>query len=291
MDIAYYPGCSLHASSSLYDEQCKKIFPEIGINLVEIKDWNCCGATSAGKVNDFLATAMPARNIGIAETAGFTEMIIPCSACYSRTLVSQKQLEDNPDLKNEINGTLADKVQGNIKISSILEALLTKVESGELAEKVQKKLKGLKAVCYYGCLLTRFPYHVDVPDNIENPQSMEKIIKVLGVKPLDWNYKTDCCGASAAVNDEETAFNLMAAIMQDAVARDADCFVVSCPMCQFNMDMCQDKFCAINGITRRLPVYFVTELIGLAFGMGVEELQIDRHFVDSTALLRELNLL
>jgi len=291
MEIAYYPGCTLQASASLYDEQCKKIFSKIGINLIEIEDWNCCGATSAGKVNDFLATAMPARNIGIAETAGFTEMIIPCSACYSRTIVAQRQMEDNQSLKKEINRTLVNKVQGNIKISSILEVLLDKVKCGELAEQVKKNLKGLTAACYYGCLLTRFPYHIDIPDNVENPQSMENIIKVLGVKSLDWSYKTDCCGASAAINDEDTALNLMAKIMKDAVARNANCFVVTCPMCQFNMDAYQDKFCEINGITKRLPVYFITELIGLAFGMGIEELQIDRHFVDCTVLLEELNFL
>jgi heterodisulfide reductase subunit B len=291
MEIAYYPGCTLQASSSLYDKQCKKIFSEMEINLIEIEDWNCCGATSASKVNDFLATAMPARNIGIAEASGFTEIIIPCSACYSRTLVAQKQMENDIALKKEINSGLSHKVQGHLRISSILEVLLAKVESGELIAKVKKKLKGLSAACYYGCLLSRFPYHVTVPDNVENPQSMETIIKQLGVKPLDWNYKTDCCGASAAVNDEDTALNLMAKIMQDAVARDANCFVVTCPMCQFNMDVYQEKFCTKKGITKRLPVYFITELIGLAFGKGIEELQLDRHFVNSTKLLEELSLL
>lgn len=291
MEIAYYPGCTLKASSSLYDEQCKKIFSKLDINLIEIEDWNCCGATSAGKVDDFLAMAMPARNIGIAENAGFAEMIIPCSACYSRTLVAQKHIEDNNDFKKEINRTLANKVKGNIKITSILEALLAKLKSGALAEKVEKKLKGIKAACYYGCLLTRFPCHINIADNVENPQAMEKIIKALGAKPLDWNYKTDCCGASAAVNDEDTALSLMAKIMKDAVERNANCFVVACPMCQFNMDAYQDRFCEINNINKRLPVYFITELTGLAFGVKIEELHIDGHFVNCMPLLKELNLL
>ena len=291
MDIGYYPGCTLQASSSLYDVQSRRIFNEVGINLKEIEDWNCCGATSAGKVNDFLAVAMPARNIGIAETDGFSEIVIPCSACYSRTLVAQKRLEDDPMLKKEINTELTKKVQGTIKVSSILEVLLTKVASGELAEKVSQKLKGLKPVCYYGCMQTRFPYKVSVPDDVENPQGMETVLKVLGAKPLDWSYKTDCCGASAAVNDEEAALNLMARIMKDAVAREANCLVVTCPMCQLNMDSYQDQVCEKQGIKERLPVYFITEMIGVAMGVGVEELQIDRHFVESTELLKELNLI
>lgn len=291
MDIAYYPGCTLQASSALYDVQSRRVFNEIGITLKEIEDWNCCGATSAGKIDDFLAVAMPARNLGIAEASGFTEMVIPCSACYSRTLVAQKQLEDNPALKEEINTELSKKIEGKIKISSILEVLLTKVESGELAEKVTKKLKGLNPVCYYGCMQTRFPYNVPVPDDVENPQGMETILKVLGVKSLDWSYKTDCCGASASINDQEAALNLMAKIMKDAVARGADCFVVTCPMCQLNMDAYQDQFCKKHGISARLPVYFITELIGLAIGIGIEELQIDKHFIDGSKLLKELNLI
>jgi heterodisulfide reductase subunit B len=291
MDIAYYPGCTLKASSSLYDVQSRRIFEELGIHLTEIEDWNCCGATSAGKIDDFLAIAMPARNLGIAESMGLSEMVIPCSACYSRTLVAQKYLEKNQELKNLLNEELSMKIEGAIKVSSILEVLLTAVKSEELAKKAQKKIKGLKPACYYGCLQTRFPYSVPVPDNVENPQGMETVLKAIGINALDWSYKTDCCGASASVNDEDTALNLMARIMKDALARGANCFVVTCPMCQMNMDAYQDKFCKKHGISDRLPVFFITEIIGLAMGISVEELQIDRHFIDATTLLKELNLI
>lgn len=291
MDIAYYPGCTLKASSSLYDVQSRRIFEELGIHLAEIEDWNCCGATSAGKVDDFLAIAMPARNLGIAESMGLSEMVIPCSACYSRTLVAQKYLEKNQELKALLNEELSMKVEGAIKVSSILEVLLTAVKSGELAKKAQKKLKGLHPACYYGCLQTRFPYSVPVPDDVENPHGMETVLKTMGITALDWSYKTDCCGASASVNDEDTALNLMARIMKDALARGANCFVVTCPMCQMNMDAYQDKFCKKHGISDRLPVFFITEIIGLAMGISVEELQIDRHFIDASTLLKELNLI
>ncbi len=290
MEIAYYPGCSLQSSSAFYDVQSRRIFKELEINLREIEDWNCCGATSAGKIDDFLAVAMPARNLGIAEASGCSEMVIPCSACYSKTLVAQKHLEDDPDLKEEINTELSKKVQGTIKVSSILEVLLAKVESGELPEKADKKLEGLKPACYYGCMLNRFPCEVPVPDDVENPQGMEIILKSLGANSLDWSYKTDCCGASAAINDDETALNLMAKIMNDAVERGANCFVTTCPLCQLNLDAYQDKFCEIHGIQERLPVFFITELVGLAMGISPEELQVDRRFVDGNSLLKELYL-
>jgi len=291
MEIAYYPGCSLKASSGIYDTQSVKVFEALGIYLKEIPDWNCCGATSAGKIDDFLAVAMPARNIGIAEATGLTEMVIPCSACYSRTLVAQYQLQNAPALKETINAELSKKVAGTLKVSSILEVLLTAVASGAVAEKIQmdrKKLKKLKPVCYYGCLQTRFPYAVPVPDDVENPQGMEKVLSAVGIQALDWSYKTDCCGASAAVTDAEAADALMARIVKDAVARGGNCFVVTCPMCQFNLDSQQDRFGPKYGITHRLPVYFITEILGLAMGMGVAELQIDRHLTESTTLLKEL---
>lgn len=288
MQLAYYPGCSLQQSSALYDVQSRRIFSELGAELIEIDDWNCCGATSAGKVDDFMAAAMPARNIGLAERAGFSEMVIPCSACYSRTLVAQKRMEDDATLKAEINSELDAKINGGLKVSSILEALESRIEAGTLKDRVVHKMTGLRPVCYYGCMMTRFPYGVPVPDDVENPQGMERVLKALKIKAVDWNYKTACCGASAAVNDPATSHNLMGRIIKDAVARGANCIVTTCPMCQMNLDVQQDAICQANDIEERLPVFFITEIIGAAMDIPPEELQTDRHFIDGTILLKEL---
>lgn len=289
MELAYYPGCSLHASSALYDIQNRMVFRRLGVELREIDDWNCCGATSASKTNDFLSIALPARNLGIADASGLSDIVIPCSSCYSRMLVSQKRLAEDPGLKEVINAELGRKVQGKVRILSILEALTPR--AGEIAEKATKKLEGLRPACYYGCLLTRFPSDVPVPDDVENPQGMEKVCKALGAEPLDWGYKTDCCGASAAVNDADQSLLLMSRIMKDALARGANCFVTTCPMCQMNLDAYQDQVGEKYGITGRLPVYFITELVGVAMGIDPKELQVDRHFVNAIGLLKELKLI
>ena len=285
MQIAYYPGCSLHASSELYDTQCRKVLNQLGIELKEIEDWNCCGATSAGKTDDFLAIALPARNLGIADASGLSEMLIPCSSCYNRTLVSQRILSEDSELKNRINSELSKKVEGKIRISSILDILVSKVNSGEIAEKLIRRLEGLKPACYYGCLLTRFPCDLKITENIENPQGMETVCKALGAEPRDWSYKTDCCGASAAVNDTDTSLFLMSQIIKDALARGANCLVTTCPMCQMNMDMYQNEVCERYGIQRKLPVFFITELLGIAMGFTPQEMQIDKHFIDALGLL------
>ena len=179
-------------------------------------------------------------------------------------------------------------MEGSLKVSSILEALEARLAAGALKERVVHKMTGLRPVCYYGCMLTRFPYAVPVPDDVENPQGIERILGALKIKAVDWNYKTACCGASAAVNDPDTSHNLMARIMKDAVARGANCFVTTCPMCQMNLDAQQEAFCQKNDIEERLPVFFITEIIGAAMDIPPEELQTDRHFIDGTILLKEL---
>ncbi len=120
---------------------------------------------------------------------------------------------------------------------------------------------------------------------------MEAVCRALGAEPIDWNYKTDCCGASAAVNDAETSLSLMSKILKDALARGAECLVTTCPMCQMNMDAYQDRVCDLYGIPKKLPVFFITELLGIAMGFSHEELEINRHFVDCTGLLKALKLI
>ncbi|OQX63085.1 MAG: CoB--CoM heterodisulfide reductase [Desulfococcus sp. 4484_241] len=288
MELAYYPGCSLKQSSSLYDRQMRLVMERLGVTLKELDDWNCCGATSAGKTDDFLSIAMPARNLGIAAGSGQSELVIPCSACYSRTLVAKHYLEADREIKETINLGLSKKIVSDVKVLSILEVLLGLIESGELARQLVFKPKGLRPACYYGCMLTRFPFPVPVPDDVENPRGMERILEAMDLHPLEWNCKTSCCGASSAVTDPEVSYGLMAKIIRDALARGANCLVTTCPMCQMNLDAYQDEVCAKHGISERLPTYFITEIVGVAMGMGIKPLEIDRHFVDGTKLLEEL---
>ena len=292
MDVAYYPGCTLHASSKIYDVQVGIICEALGINLHELEDWNCCGATSASKTDDFLAVAMPARNLGIADDMGLEQLLIPCSACYSRMLVAQQRIMQDESLKSEINGELKKHVTGKTRIVSILDLLLPLFKVKEFRKKLHRNLRSLRPLCYYGCMQTRFPIDIPITDDVENPRAMERIVRSIGARPVEWSYKTDCCGASAAINDPDVALQLMGRILKDAVARkEADCFVTSCPMCQLNLDMYQEKVAEAHGIGKPLPVYFITELIGLALGKTPEEMQIDRHFVDGVERLKELPLL
>jgi heterodisulfide reductase subunit B2 len=290
MDIAYYPGCTLASSSRLYDVQTRMVLSALGIRLLELEDWNCCGATSSAKTDDFLSIALPARNLGIADRMAVNEVVVPCSACFSRMIVARERLRRDPELLSEINADLDKKVTGKTEVVSILKVLTQALESGTLNASAKKSLKGIRPVCYYGCLQTRFPDDIPLEDDAENPQAMERILSALGATPLDWALKTTCCGASASVNDPGLAFRLMANLLNDALARDADCFVTPCPMCQLNLDAYQTQVAQAHGIKGELPVYFITELVGLALGQDAHDLQIDRHITDAMGLLERMSL-
>ncbi len=288
MQYAYYPGCSLQQSAAMLDRQTRLVMRELGLSLREIPDWNCCGATSASKRDDLLEVAMPARNMGIAEAGGMREMLIPCSACYSKTVVAKYRLQADPQLRSEINSELRHKVSAGINISSVLDPLYDAASSGELKQRLHRTLPGLVAASYYGCMLTRFPLDVPLRDNEENPGFMDTVLETCGARTVDWNLKTYCCGASAAVYDKEATLPLMAKIFSDALSRGANCLVTLCPVCQMNMDAYQEKYCSQHGIQERMPVYFITGLVGYALGLEVKQLQVDRHFVETTPLLSEV---
>lgn len=283
--LAYYPGCTQKQTAAFYHEQVQEVCSSLGFQLDEIRDWNCCGATSAGKIDQYMSLLMPARNIGIAESQGYNEIVTPCSACYSRLISSLASMNRDLDLKNKINSDLIHQVKGDIQISPLLD-LLWKYREG-LKSKIQETFKGLTALCYYGCMLTRFSLDIDILYNRENPQAMENILNILGFSTLDWNCKTSCCGASAAVNDQDVAHNLMSRIFQEAFLRRADCLVTTCPMCQINLDSYQESIVEKYQLGHKIPIFYLTELVGMALGYSSEKMQLEKHFVQGEKLLKE----
>ena len=289
--IAYFPGCSLKGTSALYDIQVRMVLRALGIEAVELKNWNCCGATSVAKEDHIMAVSFAARNLGIAEKTGLDKMVIPCSGCYSRMILGQNVLKNNSGLRSEINESLSAPVTNDIKILNLIELILPFASDGTIKSMVARNLSGLKVACYYGCMQTRFPSSFSSVADPENPHGMENILAAAGATPIDWGYKTDCCGASASVNDTDTSLRLMSHIMKDAVARGADCFVTTCPFCHLNLDAYQDTFCKKYKIKPRLPVYLITELLGVSFGLDIKKLQIDRHFIDAVTPLWEQEII
>ncbi len=276
MKIGYYPGCSLKGTAKEYDESLHAVALRFGIELVEVKDWNCCGATAAHSLNKNLSIALPARDLALAEAQGFDELLVPCAACYSRLATARHEFRHDEKVRAELPKIIEMPYTGKCKPINVIE-FLEKYIVPELGGKVEKSL-GFKAACYYGCLLVRPPKIAEV-ERYENPDMMEKIMKALGAEPIDWAFKTECCGAGLSIAKSDIIGKLSGRIMEDAVDRGAEAVIVACPMCQSNLDMRRGE---INGyLSKKInaPVLFITQAIGLALGASRTELGLDRHIV------------
>jgi heterodisulfide reductase subunit B len=283
MKVSYYPGCSLEGTALDYAASIAGVMPLLDMDLEEVEDWTCCGATAAHSINHKLSLALPARNLALAEAAG-NDVVAPCALCFNRLKMAEKAL------LSEEGADLGVAYEGSIKIWDLLDYLTQPHILKTLATKVVKPLRDLKAVGYYGCMVARPPRITDKAD-CENPQNLEQLLKVVGATPLDWSYKTDCCGAGLAVSRPDIIDTLVQRLFDRALRAGADCFVVSCQMCQANLDLAQERISQKSGKNYYLPVLYFTELIGLALGHPQVEKWLAMHLVDPMPLLREKGLI
>jgi heterodisulfide reductase subunit B2 len=276
MKIGFFPGCSLLGSSREYNESIRAIAPLLGLELVDVPDWNCCGASAAHSLNRKLSLALPARILALAEKAGFDELLVPCSACYSRLAITRHELLHDEELRKEICDIVELNYFGSTKILNMLEALDRSAKNG-LAAKVVKPFAH-KVACYYGCYLTR-PPKITRFDKTEDPQVMDEIVKKIGGTPLDWAFKVECCGAGFAVSRVDLVGKLSGHIVDDAAGRGAEAIIVACPMCHTNFDLRRDEIERQTGKQYTLPVLYITQAIGLALGLDKRALGLHRHNV------------
>lgn len=278
MDFGYYPGCALHGSSFDYEKSVRACMAKLDVRLQELDDWICCGATAAHNLNKKLGTALPARNLALAERDGLANVFAPCPMCSMELIKVAGELRASAPLRREMSEIVEQDVSGSTEIVNIIQ-VFQRIGIDTLVEKAVKKLDGYKPACYYGCLLTRPPKELRF-DDFEHPGSMEEILRALGADPVDdWNYKTECCGAGLTLADDSVITNLCHKILDNAVLHGADCMVVACPMCHMNLDLKQAAVEKRYGVKYDMPVYYLSDLVGLALGIPAKELCLDKHFV------------
>jgi len=270
MDVTYYPGCSLESSARDYDESIKAVCAALDIHLHELPDWTCCGATSAHSLNEDLATSLPALNLSGAEKMGHN-LVVPCPLCFNRLRRAKGSVGSSVDIYDLATFMgqpgLIDKIRSQVRLS----------------------LEGTKAVCYYGCMANR-PPTVTGSTDYENPCDMDIIAEALGVEVRPWSYKTDCCGASFSVSRQDIVFALVKNLYDKALEAGAECMIVSCQMCQANLDLYQKDISTRFGESYHIPVFYFMELIGLALGLPGATAWMKRHMVDPIPLLKEKKL-
>ncbi len=278
--LTYFPGCSAHGTSEEFDHTLKLVMKSLDVVMEEIPDWNCCGATSAHVMTENLALALPLRNLVLAEKLENKTMGIACASCYSRMKVTKKEMDENPEKAKLINSTIIEEgeYQGKVEVKSMLQYCYETIGLEKIKSKVTKSLAGLKVACYYGCLLTR-PKNVTQFDSPEYPMSMDRLMEALGAKATDFDYKTECCGASFSISNTDVVLSLSGKIIEMAKESGAHMIVVACPLCQSNLDMRQPDIKKRLGIKYDMPVMYFTQLMALAFGYPEKELKLPKHII------------
>ena len=282
MKFTYYPGCSLKGTAKDYAESIAGICGFLGIELDEIPDWNCCGATAAHSIDRQASVALAARTLTLAAKMPHPEMLVPCPMCFNRLKTAAYALQQDQNNRHEI--TLPASVP---TLWDLANFFATEKMLNDVVQKIQKPLKGLKVVCYYGCMANR-PPEVTGASDPEDPQALDRIVTNLGGTAIPWPYKTDCCGASQALSLGNIEVRLVEKLVDMARRVGAQAIVVSCQMCQANLDMHPVRSSRNSKKSRPLPVYYFTELIGLALGLKGVPQQLSRHITDPRPLLREL---
>jgi len=277
MKTGIYPGCSLNGSARDYNESVFALAKAFGLEMNQVPDWNCCGATAAHNLNKELSLALPARILALAEKSGMDEIIVPCAACYNRLIVTQNELRKDPELRIRICEILELDYKGTLQILNVIE-WVDKYIVPKLDGKIVKQFDH-KVACYYGCLLVR-PYKILKYDRPEDPQTMDIAMSKIGGTPVYFPYKTECCGAGLSISRTDIVSQLSGKIIQDAESRGAEAIIVACPMCHSNLDMRRNDINKSWEKDFSIPVLFLTQAIGLAIGLTDKEVGLKRHFVD-----------
>jgi heterodisulfide reductase subunit B len=285
MSYAYYPGCSLHSTAEEYDRSFRRVCAGLGVELDELKKWVCCGSTPAHATSHLLSIALPAHNLSIVEKSGKDEVVVPCAACFSRFKFAQYEMERDEELSLKVNQVIGSNLLGKVNVLHPLEILSTRTAIPR--SMVVRDLSFIKAVCYYGCLLTR-PPEVMKFDVCEYPMSMDNVLRSVGIETLDWAYKTECCGATLSLTETDIVVKLVADLLAEAKRAGANAVAVACPLCHANLDTRQPEAEAMSGEKFDIPIFYFTQLIGLALGYEQKELGLDKHIVSVESHLNVL---
>jgi heterodisulfide reductase subunit B len=282
MKIGYFPGCSLHATAREFDESLKAIATALEVELEEVKDWACCGASSAHAASHLLSVALPARTLALAEAQGLEQVLAPCAACYSRLAMAGHAIAEDDALRARVSKVIDRPLERSVAVVSIIEWL--KQLAPEIERKRTTPLGDLKVACYYGCLLVR-PPAVAGSEDPEAPTAMETIVKAAGAKPVAWHMALECCGGGFSLARPKSVVRLGRAILEDARAAGAQALVVGCPMCHSNLDFRQRAILRRAEAPFELPILFLSELVGMALGLAPRALGMHRHFVSTQPVL------
>ena len=295
MKYLYYPGCSMDSSAKSYQDSFLAIRDVLGMELEEVRDWNCCGATEYFSVSLLPAYALVSRNLALAarQANGNNTVVATCSLCYLNMAKTDHYLREDKALNEQVNtalgaGGLAYR-PGSLQIRHLLDVVYNDVGLEAVRRNVVRPLKGLRLAPYYGCLIPRPDYEQRF-SNHEYPTELDKLLQALGAEVVDFPLKSHCCGGHMTQISAPVAYELIRRLIHSATEYRADILVTLCPMCQLNLDAYQGEMNRHFHTDYHIPVLFFTQLMGLAFGKDPKALGIGREFVDARPALARIGV-
>jgi len=284
MEIGYYPGCSLQGASKEFDLSLRKVCDLLGVKLLEVADWTCCGTSPAHEMSEELSYLLPYGNIRKAVEQGLKKLLVPCPACLYSLSYTEKMYMQHRLVRSRLTEAAGYSYAGDLKICHLLDFFRDIITLPTVKQSVKRPLEGWKIASYYGCM-TRF-HGVEI-DDPERPAIMEHVIEALGAEPVEWTHKVECCGASRSITRPDITKRLIKEILDSAKEAGADCIAVVCPLCQSNLDMRQMGLKDASGKRYDIPILYLTQFVGIAFGAGPDDLGLQRLMVDPFPLLLE----
>jgi len=285
MKYAYYPGCSLESTAWDFDRSTRAVCAALGIELEDIPNWVCCGSTPAHSTSASLAVALPVLNLQKAQAIG-APIMAACASCYARLRTANYKVQHESKERRRAEQITQQPYDGNVPVHHVLDVLVNHYGIDRIRAKVERPLEGLRVACYYGCLLTR-PPEIVAFDNPEHPTCMDELLAAVGAEPVEWPFKTECCGAALSMTATYSVNRLAHKLLSMAREAGADCVAVACPLCQVNLDLRQPDAKRVHGDFPGVPAPYVTQLVGLALGLSRRELGIEALTVSAASLLEK----
>lgn len=292
MKVSYFPGCTLNTTGKGFDNAVRASTAAVGLELVELPEWNCCGATYPLIVDNMLELAAPAHVLVSARAAGLGApplLTTACTTCYNVLKRTNHFIRQHKDERERIGFFIEAEYGGEVEVKDILHLLRDDVGWEIVREKVQRPLEGLKLASYYGCMVLRPPAEVAYEDP-DHPRSLDDLMVALGATPVEYPHKNECCGAYLAVKAPDVTREMVYTILKSAQAAGARAVVTNCPLCQFNLDRQQSLMRQVHANYQAIPVFYFSQLMGLALGLEASGYGWERHYIDARPLLRELAL-
>jgi heterodisulfide reductase subunit B len=285
MKIPYYPGCTLKSTAKNFEDTTRAVSDVLGIELLELPRWNCCGTVYSLSSDDLMHQLAPIRNLIRVQEMGYDRVTTLCSMCYNTLEQANQLVKSDPEKLEKMNSFMdtEEDYRGEVEVIHYLSLLRDTVGFGELPVKIP--LTGLKVVPYYGCLLLR-PEEVSI-DNPEKPTILTELLTALGAEVVDHPYKIECCGSYHTVDYKDVVCEKTYSILTSAQKRGADAVVLSCPLCEFNLDFRQKD---VERELAPMPIFYFSQLLALALGIS-EDFGFDQHYVDPEPLLKKKGLL